>query len=96
MPDPHDFRGLIKASLVTKEIVEGKAVKQLKEDALGALMEYEHVATRRLLARSGGIDDDDSEDAGYRDVSVEDEVLMEVLCEEGKEKEVTFVFQKSS
>ena len=96
-----DFPKLMRASQVNDDIISGKAVKQAaaagRGGSLGALMEYEHVATK-LLQR---VENDDwaqeltGDDDSYREVSVEDEVLMQVLCEEGKQREVSFVFQKS-
>jgi len=41
-------------------------------------------------------EEEEEEEGEYRDVIVEDSVLMKVLCEKGREKEVSFVFQKCS
>ncbi|KAF8245370.1 hypothetical protein K440DRAFT_409395 [Wilcoxina mikolae CBS 423.85] len=90
-----EFPGLMKASAVSEDIISGKSVKdKTNSGSLGALMEYEHVATRLLQQPK---EDNWASDLGeeYREASVEDEVLMKVLVEQGKEDEVSFVFQKS-
>lgn len=108
-----EFPRLMKASAVSDDIVSGKAVRDAaaagKGGSLGALMEYEHVATKLLQQKKPGREEEwddwvqdfdggdnvNEEEEGYREVSVEDEVLMKVLCEEGRQREVSFVFQKS-
>ena len=83
----------MKASQVNDDIISGNTMRGVGTGSLGVLMEYEHVSTRLLLQES--IDDWAGELGEYREVSVEDEVLMKVLVEKGKEKEVSFVFQRS-
>lgn len=92
-PDSDEFPRLMKASQVNDDIISGNTMRGVGTGSLGVLMEYEHVATRLLL--QGNIDDWAGELGEYREVSVEDEVLMKVLVEKGKEKEVSFVFQRS-
>ncbi|KAF8539680.1 SNF2 family N-terminal domain-containing protein [Trichophaea hybrida] len=90
-----EFPGLMKASAVSEDIISGKSMKDnTGSGSLGALMEYEHVATRLLQQPK---EDNWASDLGeeYREASIEDEVLMKVLVEQGKEDEVSFVFQKS-
>ena len=91
--DSSEFPRLMKASQVNDDIISGNTMRGVGTGSLGVLMEYEHVSTRLLLQES--IDDWAGELGEYREVSVEDEVLMKVLVEKGKEKEVSFVFQRS-
>lgn len=89
-----EFPGLMKASTVSEDIISGKGVKDKSNSgSLGALMEYEHVATRLLQQKEDNWASELGE--GYREASVEDGVLMKVLVEQEKEEEVSFVFQKS-
>lgn len=90
--DLPEFPGIMKASLVTEDIISGKSKKDAAK-GLGALMGYEHVATK-LLLRDECVKDLVSEEE-YREISVEDEVLMGVMTQPGREREVSFVFQKS-
>lgn len=92
--------GLMKASAASEDIISGRSVKQaVEKEGLGALMEYDHVATKLLEPPESSDDwtrelDEDVDSMPYRDISVEDEVLMRVLCEKAKMEEVSFVFQK--
>ena len=88
-----EFPGIVRASQVNADLINGNTMRGAGTGSLGVLMEYEHIATRLLLQESS--DDWASELDEYREVSVEDEVLMKVLVEKGKEKEVSFVFQRS-
>ncbi|KAI5820395.1 SNF2 family N-terminal domain-containing protein [Pyronema omphalodes] len=90
--DLPEFPGIMKASQLTEEIIAGKSKKDTAK-GLGALMEYEHVATK-LLLRDAWVKDLVAEEE-YREISVEDEVLMNVMTHTGREREVSFVFQKS-
>jgi DNA repair and recombination protein RAD54B len=101
--DLPEFPGLMKASAVNDDIISGKIIKEANNGkGLGALMSYEHVSTKLLSAEkrdsdnvwTKGLDGDDDEEV-YGEVSVEDEMLMKVLCQPEKMKEVSFVFQKS-
>lgn len=99
----------VKASQVSEEMIKAKrpADRKREKEALGALMLYEHIDTDLLAGGDGGSNggrvDDDGEDKGddddaeetYPDVSLEDEMLMKVLCEKGKQREVSYVFQRS-
>jgi DNA repair and recombination protein RAD54B len=54
LPDPTKLlSGLVRASLVTDDMISGKAVKAMggddKTTSLGALMEYEHISTSWLV-----------------------------------------------
>jgi DNA repair and recombination protein RAD54B len=101
--DLPEFPGLMKASAVNDDIISGKIIKEANNGkGLGALMSYEHVSTKLLSAGkrdsdnvwTKGLDGDDDEEV-YGEVSVEDEMLMKVLCQRETMKEVSFVFQKS-
>ncbi|KAI5783623.1 SNF2 family N-terminal domain-containing protein [Geopyxis carbonaria] len=92
LPEASDIAmGLMKASEVNDDIISGKAFKAKGGSALGSLMEYDHIDTARL----SNIDQDGEDDEGYREVSVEDDMLMKTLCEEGMQRQVSFVFQKT-
>ncbi|TGZ84522.1 hypothetical protein EX30DRAFT_375976 [Ascodesmis nigricans] len=94
--DAEDFTSLfVKASQISEAMIKAKrpAEKKREKEALGALILYEHIDTDLLAGGGGrGVDEEGDE---YPDVSVEDDVLMNVLCEEGKQREVSYVFQRS-
>jgi DNA repair and recombination protein RAD54B len=91
--------GLVKASSVDEDMISGRNLKKSEMAGnLGALMEYEHVSTSRLagVLQEEVDKEEEEEEREYRDAVIEDRVLMKVLREKGREKEVSFVFQKCS
>jgi len=98
--DLSSLPGLMKASAASEDIISGRSIKQAAaKEGLGALMEYDHVATRLLEPPNMSDEwtrelDEDVDSMPYREISVEDEVLMRVLCEKGRMDEVSFIFQK--
>lgn len=92
--------GLMRASAASEDIISGRSARQaVMKEGLGALMEYDHVATKLLEPLKTSDEwtrdlDDYVDSLPYREISVEDDVLMRVLCETGKMEEVSFVFQK--
>jgi DNA repair and recombination protein RAD54B len=79
--------GLMKASQVTEEIIRGKNTSGLTKEGLGALMGYDHIATRRLK-KWEALEDEEG------DVTLEDQVLMTVLTQNRGDRLCGFAFQK--
>ncbi|KAH0614040.1 uncharacterized protein H6S33_005926 [Morchella sextelata] len=97
------YPGLMKASEVDIEKIERERLAAMKKAPkgaqLGALMEYSHVLASRLVRAKPAktekaADDDDEEEEEYDEVSIEDELLTQVV-RDGMGKEVSFIFQKT-